>query len=392
MDLEQLEKRIEWLDNERRKDKTIIATLEERVAMTENGLPTLTQQFKEISGELTRVSAMLSKFDQIESAVSQVRVDLARSIETVDRTHQDREREIEKARMADQESLRAAVSEVRRGLEPIPDLRKSIQTRMEEDFRLTRLIEEVNQKVLEYRRGDEEYRRSLKLLEESQRQETKRITDMQGEVAAVRKRQDEQRGKVDLVGESVRKMEMRTSEFQAAESERRQAQTAFIDKQNMSAFERDRVWKEWQTRFDLIERQGMGLDAQLQAIEATHRQIKRSQESFDEITQRFDRRINEITEMQRLTEDRFRQEWVAFRADDQKRWTNYALVHEEQQREITRSFERYSERIVVLEDMTQEVQDIVQQVKEESQKRLQNLLSMAHEWVEQYDRVFGRAG
>lgn len=392
MDLEQLEKRIEWLDNERRKDKTIIATLEERVAMTENGLPILTQQFKEISGELTRVSAMLSKFDQIESAVSQVRVDLARSIETVDRTHQDREREIEKARMADQESLRAAVSEVRRGLEPIPDLRKSIQTRMEEDFRLSRLIEEVNQKVLEYRRGDEEYRRSLKLLEESQRQETKRITDMQGEVAAVRKRQDEQRGKVDLVGESVRKMEMRTSEFQAAESERRQAQTAFIDKQNMSAFERDRVWKEWQTRFDLIERQGMGLDAQLQALESTHRQIKRSQESFDEITQRFDRRINEITEMQRLTEDRFRQEWVAFRADDQKRWTNYALVHEEQQREITRSFERYSERIVVLEDMTQEVQDIVQQVKEESQKRLQNLLSMAHEWVEQYDRVFGRAG
>jgi chromosome segregation ATPase len=392
MDLEQLEKRIDWLDNERRKDRTIIATLEERLAVFENSLPALIQQIKEIGGELTRLSAMLSRFDQIEASIAQTRVDLARSIETVDRTHQDRGREMEKARMADQESLRMGIAEVRRGLEPIPDLRKSIQARMEEDFRLGRLIEEVNQKVLEYRRGDEEYRRSLKLLEESQRQETKRITDMQGEVAAVRKRQDEQRGKVDLVSESTRKMEMRISEFQSAESERRQAQTAFIDKQNMSALERDRIWKEWQTRFDLIERQGVGLDAQLQAIEATHRQIKRSQEAFDEITQRFDRRINEITEMQRLTEDRFRQDWVAFRADDQKRWTNYALVQEEQQREITRSFERYSERIVALEDMTQEVQDIVQQVKEESQKRLQNLLALAHEWVEQYDRVFGRAG
>lgn len=392
MNLEQLEKRIEWLDNERRKDKTIIATLEERLAVMENTLPALTQQFKEMSGEMTRLSAMLSRFDQIESSLAQLRIDLSRSIETVDRTHQDREREIEKARLADQESLRAAVSEVRRGLEPIPDLRKTIQSRMEEDFRLGRLIEEVNQKVLEYRRGDEEYRRSLKLLEEGQRQENKRITDMAGEVAAVRKRQDEQRGKVDLVGESMRKMEMRISEFQAAESERRQVQTAFIDKQNMAALERDRIWKEWQMRFDLIERQGMGLDAQLQAIEATHRQIKHSQEAFDEITQRFDRRINEITEMQRLTEDRFRQEWVAFRADDQKRWTNYALVQEEQQREITRSFERYSERIIALEDSTQEVQDLVQQVKEESQKRLQNLLAMAHEWVEQYDRVFGRAG
>jgi hypothetical protein len=60
-----------------------------------------------------------------------------------------------------------------------------------------------------------------------------------------------------------------------------------------------------------------------------------AQEAFEEITQRFDRRINEITEMQRLTEDRFRQEWVSFKADDQKRWTNYSLVQEEQQREQT---------------------------------------------------------
>ncbi len=28
----------------------------------------------------------------------------------------------------------------------------------------------------------------------------------------------------------------------------------------------------------------------------------------------------------------------------------------------------------------------------EEQKRLQSLLAIAHDWVEQYDRVFGRAG
>jgi chromosome segregation ATPase len=392
MDLEQLEKRLDWLDEERRKDKTIIATLEERLGRLENDLPAIKQQVKEINSELTRLSTLLTRFDPIEASLGQIRVDLVRSLEAIEKTRQERERDLEKARMADQEVLSRSIAEVRRGLEPIPDLRKSIQVRMEEDFRLGRLIEEVNQRVSENRRGDEDFRRSIKLMEESQRQETKRLTDMQGEVAAVRKRQDEQRGKVDLVSDSVRKMEMRVSEFQAAESERRQAQAAFIDKQNMAGLERDRVWKEWQTRFDLIERQGVGLDAQLQAIESTHRQIKRSQEAFDEITQRFDRRINEITEMQRLTEDRFRQEWVAFKADDQKRWTNYAMVQEEQQRELTRHFERYNDRIILLEDLTQEMQDLVHQVKEENQKRLQSLLAMAHDWVEQYDRVFGRTG
>ncbi|MBE0697430.1 MAG: hypothetical protein IH586_10950 [Anaerolineaceae bacterium] len=392
MDLDQLAKQLDWLDGERRKDKLIIQTLEERMAVVEGSMPGLLQQVKEISGDVTRLSAMLSKFDQIDSSLAQMRVDSARAIEAVDKGHLERSREMDKVRLSDQEGLSRSIAEVRRGLEPIPELRKSLQSRMEEDFRLARLIEEANQRILEYRRSDEEYRRSQKLLEEAQRQEAKRITDTQGEVAALRKRQDEQRGKIDLASDSARKVELRIGEFQAAEGERRQAMTAFVDKQNMAAAERDRIWKDWQGRFDLIERQGMGLDAQLQAIEATHRSIKRSQEAFDEITQRFDRRINEITEMQRLTEDRFRQEWVAFKADDQKRWTNYSLVQEEQQREQSRHFERNNERVVILEDLAQEMQDLIHQIREENQKRLQSLLAVAHEWVEQYDRIFGRSG
>lgn len=278
MDLDQLAKRLDWLDEERRKDKIIIQTLEERLATVEGSLPGLLQQVKEIGGEVTRISTLLSKFDQIDSAVAQLRVDLGRSIESVEKTRGDRERELEKNRLSDQEALTRAIAEVRRGQDAIPELRKSLQARQEEDFRLARLIEEANQKIVEYRRSDEEYRRSQKMVEEAQRQEAKRITDMAGEVAALRKRQDEQRGKTDLVSDSVRKMEMRISEFQAAESERRQTMAAFIDKQNMTAVERDRIWKDWQTRFELIERQGVGLDTQLQAIEATNRSIKRSQE------------------------------------------------------------------------------------------------------------------
>lgn len=237
MDLDQLEKHLDWLDEERRKDKTIIATLEERLGRLEGEAPALKQQVKELSGEVVRLTAMLARFDQIESSVGQIRVDAARSLDVVEKARQEREREMEKARLADQELLNRSIAEVRRGLEPIPELRKAIQARMEEDFRLGRLIEEVNQKITEYRRGDEDFRRSIKLLEESLRQETKRLTDIQGEMAAVRKRQDEQRGKMDLATDSVRKMEMRINEFQAAESERRQAQSAFIDKQNMAAVE-----------------------------------------------------------------------------------------------------------------------------------------------------------
>lgn len=391
MDLEQIIKRLDWLDDERRKDKLTIATLEEKVNNLAGNIPSLLQQIKEQSLELSRLAGSMPRFDQLETMIGQVRVETNRSVEAAERQRIERDRDIEKQRRADVESLNIAIGDVRKGLDPIPELKRSLQARVEEDFRLGRLIEELELKLTESIRGDEEYRRAQKLLEDAQRQDTKRLTDLQGEVAALRKRMEEQRGKSDLNAESLRKIEMRLSEFQAAEGERRQAQTAFIEKQNLLQVERDRIWKEWKIRFEVIEKSAQNLDAQLQTLDATHRSIKRAQEGFEEITQRFERRINEITEMQRLSEDRFRQEWVSFKADDQKRWTNYTLSQEETQREVNRQFEKINERLVTLEDNAQDIRDLQRQIVEETQKRLQSLLSTAHDWMEQYDKTFGQS-
>jgi len=391
MDLDQIIKRLEWLDDERRKDKITLATLEERLASVEAGVSPLAGQIKDLAGDITRLSALVSRYDQIDASLAQIRVDFNRSIETIEKTRLDRERETEKIRRADLESLAKSTAEVRKGLEPISDIKKSLQARVEEEFRLGRLIEELEHKFNESNRVDEEYRRTQRLLDEGRKQDAKRISDMQGEVGAMRKRLDEQRGKVELAGDSMRKLELRLSEVLAAEVERRQSQVAFIEKQNMNFVERERVWKEWQTKFEEITQKAANLDTQVQSLESTHRAVKRSQEAFDEITQRFDRRMNEVTEMQRLVEERFRQEWVTFKADDQKRWTNYTLAQEEQQREVTRQFQKYQERFMVLEDMTQEVRDLQQQILGDIEKRLQGMVALAQQWIEDYDRTFGRS-
>ena len=392
MDVEQLQKRLDFMENDRRKDKAIIDTLEQRLAQLESGLPEVKEQLKEISGEVVRLTTVLSRFDQLDAAIAQVRVETSRSIENIEKISADHDREVEKVRMGDLELFNRAIGELRKGLEPIPDLRKSLQSRIEEDYRLGRLIEEMEVKILETRRSDEEYRRSQKMLEEGQRQDAKRLADLQGEVAAIRKRLDEQRGKVDLAADSIRKIDARINDLQSAEGERRQTIASFIDKQNMAQMERERIWKDWQSRFEAIERVSAGLDAQVQALDTLQRTVRRAQEGFEEITQRFERRINEITEMQRLNEERFRQEWVTFRADDQKRWTNYSLVQEEQQRDQTRQFEQVNERVTALEDLIADIQDLMQRITADNQKRLQSLLAVAHEWMEEYDRTFGRSG
>lgn len=390
MDLEQIVKRLEWLDDERRKDRTTIATLEKRLEAYENTIPPLHEQIKEIDREVARVSAMLDRFDQIESSVANLRVEITRKIESVDKQRQEHDRELEKIRRDDLESLNRAVAEARKGFDPIPEMKTKLNARVEEEFRLNRLIEGLEQKIDENIRSDEEYRRAQKILQEGRRQDTKRLTDLQAEVSAFRKRLDEQRGKVELFTDSVRKLELRLGEIQSAEAERRQVQTAFIEKQNMANLERERAWKEWQAQFEVIAGQAVNLESQMQTLDTTHRAVKRAQESFDEIKMRFERRLNEITEMQRLVEERFRQEWVSFKADDQKRWTNYTLTQEEQQRDVTRKIEKQNERIVQLDDLYRDIEDVIKQIMEENQKRLQGLVELSHRWMDDFDQTFSQ--
>lgn len=388
MDFEQILKRIEWLDDERRKDKLLISSLEDRLMKSEGNITPLMQEIKTVSNDLSRIQATITRFDQIDSAISQIRIDFPRSLEAIEKQRLEKEREQEKVRLADMESVNVAISNVRKGLDPIPEIKKELVARSEEEKRLIRLIAEVDKKVLESKRSDDEYRRSIKLLEENIHQDSKRILDIQGEVSSLRKRVEEQRGKVDLSNETLRKIEMRQNELVNAEVERKQAQTAFIERQSMSQVERDRIWREWQTRFEIIEGQALNLDSQLQLLDATQRSIKHAQESFEDITQRFERRINEITEMQRLVEDRFRQEWVSFKADDQKRWSNYMLSNDEQIREVGKQFEKLSERLITLEDTTQDFQDVNQQILETTHRRLQGMLNLLREQNNEFNESF----
>jgi uncharacterized phage infection (PIP) family protein YhgE len=382
MEIEQILKKLEWLDEERRKDKTSIQTLRQQLTTLESNLPSIQDSLNGLGTEISRLASMTGKFDQMDSGLAQLRVEFARNLENMEKIHTERERDWEKVRRGDLDSSNKAIAEVRKGLESVPEVKRGLQTRTEEDNRLSKLIEELNTAFTENQRVDEEYRRTQRIMDETRRQDSKRVVDMQTETAAMRKKLEEYRGKVDLLADTNRKLEVRLLEIQNGENDRRQNQAAFIDKQNLSQVDRDRAWKDMQTRFEQINNQSLTLETTLQSLDSTQRAIKRSQETLDDATNRFDRRVNELTEMQRLTEDRFRQEWTSFKADDQKRWANYSLVQEEQLQETNRQFSKQDERITRLESLTQEMRDLLHEITEEEQRRIQTILANYNEFLE----------
>ena len=391
MDSDQILKQLEWLDGERRKDKDIIAKQEDRIASLEGNIAAAHQQIKDLSGEIVRLTAVSGRMDGFDDAMLQQRIEINRQFEEIEKQSRKREEELEKLRRIEMRAVDGSLAGMGKEIEAISGLRRSMQARVEEETRLSRLIDELRIKVQEMNRNEEEYSRLYRLIEDGRRQDSKRLVDMQGEVTALRKRADEQRGQGELLAANLRKAEARLNELTTVDVERRDALAGFLEKQALGQVEYERTWKEWQKRIETMDRQASEMDVQLVSMDETHRSVKRLKESTDELIQRVERRINEITEVQRLAEERFRQEWVTFKADDQKRWTNYTLTQEEQRGEIVRNFEKMVEQITHLDDTLQELQDMIQQMNAQTEKGLQSFLAAVHDWVADHERLEGRA-
>lgn len=389
MEFDQVLKQLEWLDGERRKDKDIIAKQEDRITALEGNLSGARQQIKELNGEITRLSAVVGRMDDYDEALIQHRLEINKQVEEIDKQTKAREQEVEKIHRVEMRSLDTSIADTRKELEAIAGLRRSIQAQAEEGTRLSRRIDELGGKIQDIVRTEEEYTRSYRLIEEGRRQDAKRIVDLQGEVTALRKRADEQRGQMELNSANQRKLESRMGEIVVQDSERQEAQNAFLEKQALQQVQFERTWQEWQTHIETIDRQSGDIEKQFQSLDSTHSEVKRIKNSIEELHQRVDRRVNEITEVQRLAEERFRGEWVTFKADDQKRWTNYTLTQEEQRNELSRNLEKMGDQISDLDVGVQEVQDLIQQTTEETERRLHSLLSMVHDWVAAFERTAG---
>ena len=382
MEPEQIIKRLEWLDEERRKDKNTIAALEERVHQLEAGSIKQIQQVNEVSTDVARMMGYESNIDLLEAEISKLRIELGRSIETIEKQRVEHDREMERIRLMYVERINKTDQEIHVLQDKIEGYKKEISVIKDENLRLSRLLEEIRNDNREALRGAEEFQRNSKIIEENRRNDSKRLTDLAAEITGLRKRVDEQRSKQDVFSETLRKIDLKTAEIQNAESERKQSQIAFMEKQNTLNVERERVWKDWQTKFNDVDKRAASLDTQIQNLDSTFRAVKRSQEALDEVTQRFERRINEITEMQRLSEDRFRNEWNGFKADDQKRWATFSLTQEEQQRETNRTLQKAADRLLKLEDSVQDIQYQLQQVVTQNIKRLQSIMALMNQFLE----------
>jgi hypothetical protein len=180
---------------------------------------------------------------------------------------------------------------------------------------------------------------------------------------------------------SGRRLEGRLTELTSLELERRNAMAIWQEQQTATVAERERSWKDWEKRSaDQIARMEEFLK-QVEIYQELQRSMRQAIAEYHEITERFEQKMKELAEIQRIQEDRLRQDWTTFLADDQKRWTAQNLTWEDEWRERDRKFTKAADKLVKLEEQFGDITDSLRAVQEGDRARLETLANTLREWL-----------
>jgi len=388
MDIEQASKTIQWLDDERRKDRQEITALQERLAAVTAENTNLARRLQALETDLQTVSNNVQKTTKIDVLLEGYRKEMARQVEELDRRRADADREAERLRKIERDAINKSLAELRKNLEGIPKIEREIGGRKEEEARVARLIAELQLRVGDFNKHVDERNRAVTVLDEGRRQDVKRIVDLGAETVDLRKRIDDSRGKLEILEDMARRTDARLAEVFTAENERKAAQAQWLEAQAVVQTERDRAWAELKATTEKSLRELEDYARRVDQYADAFREIRRVADEARNMVTIVEQRVAESTEVHRLSEERFRQDWASFLADDQKRWTTHMLLRDEQWREHDRLAGQQEEHVVDIEEQLTALGATLRQMQTVDATRMQALLNVVHEIAAEYDASF----
>ncbi len=385
----QLEKKVEWLDQERRSALDAVAKLEKRIASLESDLAEERGKITPLQKELARLSVLVDKVDGFEKDLKANKKEIQKDLKDQQKANAAGRDDLKRAFAKDHTDLQQSLQDLAGQFKDLKTLEKEQKKLFQEDDCLSEKLVALEKALDGVLEAEQQREARLTTIQETSDKATNRMAETRGEVEAALDKMQKAVTRVEIVSQDQRKLEERVDAINTDQDELRTQQQEFLDKFASEDMARSRQWGEWGKRFDKIETQSQEMATRLKEMETADIAVRRAQRAFDELVEKINRRVNELNEMQRLGEQRFRQEWSTFQADSQKRWSIFTLGYDEQRQEAKRQRDRLAQQITNIEDNLTDVQDTAAHLSEQLERYLQNMLEVFRETLSENERFFG---
>jgi hypothetical protein len=325
MDTDQLTQMVTWLDEEHRRDRGEVAKLQQRIESQATEVVEQARRIQELESQLASTQAQLVRFNQVDQSMQQLKNELVLMLQRQDEQRLQDQREAERIRATERESISRGMSEVRKELPRFNRIEEELQQRKAEDQRLSEIVMAMRQQVNSVNNDIDERTRSIPFLSEQRTQDNKRIAQLQQETVELFKRTEGVSGKLPALEASIQRVERSVTSVQPIPGQLREEVSSFVEGQKLKDVERERqlvVWREeFEQQRDVIAKQ----QQRLQDFDSHITDSKRILLGLQGFEESIRREQHQVSELQRLAEERQRKSLDDFLAEDEKRWKKQTL-------------------------------------------------------------------
>lgn len=184
----ELIKRVEWLDEERRKSTRKLAELEQRLQLQEREISGREQRIQDLERQLAATNAQLSRIPQVDVQLEQFKDDIVEMIEQYDQRRLNAEEELDRLRRIEHEGVTREIIDIRKELPAISRLQHEMELRKAEEARLSNLIGTQTTRLSALNNQVESWPRDITFLDEKEKQNSRNIADMQNTLLDINRR------------------------------------------------------------------------------------------------------------------------------------------------------------------------------------------------------------
>ncbi len=387
MDTTQLAQMVNWLDEQHRRDRTEITKLQQRIEAQTNETQEQARRIQELEGRLTSTQTQLGRFDQLDQSLQNVKTELSLMVKAQAEETVRVQRDLERARMTDREGFSRGITEIRKELPRFRVIEEDLAVRKAEDQRLSETLINLRQEVSDMSKEIEERTRGLPYLMEQRDNNNKRIAQMQQENVELFKRVETAAGKLQLLEQKQQKAETQISVLPGIVDDMKRGQEQFVESLKLADADRQRQMKDWHGTFD--EQQTVIADhsTRLQEFAGVYEETKRTVASNEKFQQRLQQDQNQVTELQRLTEERQRKEMENFLADNEKRWKKQILEWQFRWDQQDKLNANVNERFPQVDDLLEHHTELLEFLWRMSEAQSSTQLAAAQTWLSEVQKL-----
>ena len=140
VEIDDLEKRLAWLDSERQKDKKLIGDLKDSILTLQEKIERQNSEIKKLDLGIKATTPLPTRIESLDNGISVVKEELLKKISELEKSMVAGDKKVEKSRKEEIEEILRKIADLQLELKPINDLKKTLQARVEEEFKIIKKL------------------------------------------------------------------------------------------------------------------------------------------------------------------------------------------------------------------------------------------------------------